>query len=41
MSAPLVPQLSDDLHFVLCDFGENGQAFVETDPDHADRNASF
>jgi hypothetical protein len=38
MSPPLVPQLSHDLHFVLCDFGENGQAFVETDPDHADRN---
>jgi hypothetical protein len=38
MSAPLVPSLDDDLHFVLCDFGKNGHAFVETDPAHADRN---
>ena len=38
MSPPLVPSLVDDLHFVLCDFGKNGHAFVETDPAHADRN---
>ena len=38
MSPPLVPSLGDDLHFVLCDFGKNGHAFVETDPTHADRN---
>jgi hypothetical protein len=38
MSPPLVPSLGDDLHFVLCDFGKNGRAFVETDPDRADRN---
>ena len=38
MSPPLVPSLGHDLHFVLCDFGRSGQAFVETDPDHADRN---
>jgi hypothetical protein len=25
-----------DLHFVLCDFGRSGQAYVETDPTHAD-----
>src|SRR3979409_1963269 len=34
----LVPSLGHDLHFVLCDFGKNGHAFVETDPTHADRN---
>jgi hypothetical protein len=33
-----VPSLGDDLHFVLCDVGKNGHAFVETDPAHADRN---
>jgi hypothetical protein len=38
MSPPLVPSLDHDLHFVLCDFGKRGQAFVETDPVHADRN---
>ena len=38
MSPPLVPSLDDDLHFVLCDFGRNGHAFVEMDPAHADRN---
>jgi hypothetical protein len=39
MSPPLVPSLGhDDLHFVLCDFGKNGHAFVETDPAYADRN---
>jgi hypothetical protein len=25
-----------DLHFVLCDFGLSGQAYVETDPTQAD-----
>src|SRR4029077_11729921 len=25
-----------DLHFVLCDFGGSGQAYVETDPTQAD-----
>jgi hypothetical protein len=25
-----------DLHFVLCDFGRSGQAYVETDPAEAD-----
>jgi hypothetical protein len=38
MSPPLVPSLGHDLHFVLCDFGKNGHAFVETDPAYADRN---
>jgi hypothetical protein len=38
MSPSLVPSLGHDLHFVLCDFGKHGQAFVETDPVHADRN---
>jgi hypothetical protein len=38
MSPPLVPLLGHDLHFVLCDFGKNGQAFAETDPALADRN---
>jgi hypothetical protein len=30
----LVPE--QDLHFVLCDFGRSGQAYVETDPGQAD-----
>ena len=39
MSPPLVPSLGhDDLHFMLCDSGKNGHAFVETDPAYADRN---
>jgi hypothetical protein len=25
-----------DLHFVLCDFGRHGRAYVETDPAEAD-----
>src|SRR5215472_13942239 len=25
-----------DLHFVLCDFGRSGRAYVETDPSQAD-----
>jgi len=34
--ASLVPSLSEDLHFVLCDFGRAGLAYVETDPAEAD-----
>src|SRR5262249_10717161 len=30
----LLPE--QDLHFVLCDFGPSGQAYVETDPTEAD-----
>ena len=30
-----------DLHFVLCDFGRSGQAYVETDPSQADACAAF
>src|SRR5262245_18532217 len=30
----LVPE--QDLHFVLCDFGRSGQAYVETDPAESD-----
>jgi hypothetical protein len=33
----LVPE--QDLHFVLCDFGRSGQAYVETDPTEADASA--
>jgi hypothetical protein len=32
--ASLVPE--QDLHFVLCDFGRSGQAYVETDPTQSD-----
>jgi hypothetical protein len=32
--ASLAPE--QDLHFVLCDFGRFGQAYVETDPSQAD-----
>jgi hypothetical protein len=32
--ASLAPE--QDLHFVLCDFGRSGQAYVETDPMQAD-----
>ena len=32
--ASLAPE--QDLHFVLCDFGRSGQAYVETDPTQAD-----
>src|SRR5262249_40093851 len=28
--------LEQDLHFVLCDFGRSGQAYVETDPSQGD-----
>jgi hypothetical protein len=33
-SASFTPE--QDLHFVLCDFGRSGQAYVETDPSQAD-----
>src|SRR3954468_24680891 len=35
----LVPELdaAGKLHFVLCDYGRRGKAFVETDPARADR----
>jgi hypothetical protein len=29
-----------DLHFVLCDFGRSGQAYVETDPTQADASTT-
>jgi hypothetical protein len=35
MSAASLPP-EQDLHFVLCDFGHSGQAYVETDPTEAD-----
>ena len=34
--ASLVPSLNEDVHFVLCDFGRAGLAYVETDPPDAD-----
>jgi hypothetical protein len=34
--ASLVPSLNEDVHFVLCDFGRAGLAYVETDPTEAD-----
>jgi hypothetical protein len=34
--ASLVPSLDADIHFVLCDFGRAGLAYVETDPAEAD-----
>jgi hypothetical protein len=40
--ASLVPELAPaagELHFVLCDFGKLGQAFIETDPARADRES--
>ena len=33
------PRRGADLHFVLCDFGKLGQAYMETDPHEADRDA--
>jgi hypothetical protein len=36
MSPSLVPQVNQEVHFVLCKFG-SGQAYVETDPTEADR----
>jgi hypothetical protein len=38
MSPPLVPSLDHDVHLVLCDFGEHGRAYVETDPAAADKD---
>ena len=35
---PLVPTLDLDLHFVLCDFGALGTAYVETVPTEVDRD---
>jgi hypothetical protein len=35
--ASLAPE--QDLHFVLCDFGRSGQAYVETDPTQADASS--
>jgi hypothetical protein len=32
----LVPSLNEDLHFILCDFGRAGLAYVETDPAEGD-----
>src|SRR5256714_12794708 len=32
--APFAPE--QDLHFVLCDFGQSGQAYVEINPTQAD-----
>ena len=37
MSPPIVPQINQDVYFVLCDFGKQGQAYVETDPSQADQ----
>src|SRR5829696_1421192 len=36
LQAPLVPLQNSDLHFVLCNFGRAGCAYVETDPNAAD-----
>jgi hypothetical protein len=41
-SPPLVPEIEagGPLYFVLCDYGPKvGRAYVETDPDEADRKA--
>ena len=35
--ATLVPASDATLHFVLCDFGTLGNAYIETDPNEADR----
>src|SRR3954471_8640208 len=34
--ASLVPSFNEDLHFVLCDFGRAGLAYVEAAPAEAD-----
>jgi hypothetical protein len=34
--ASLVPSLDADVHLILCDFGQSGLAYVETDPAEAD-----
>jgi hypothetical protein len=36
---PVSLVLEQDLHFVLCDFGQSGQAYVETDPTEADASS--
>ena len=36
---PLVPTLDLDLHFILCDFGAPGTAYVETVSTEVDRDA--
>jgi hypothetical protein len=33
---PVASSSAQDLHFVLCDFGRYGRAYVETDPAEAD-----
>lgn len=38
-SPPLAPALDQTLHFVLCDFGSRGAAYVEADPTAADELA--
>src|ERR1700720_4529176 len=38
MFPPLVPALDLELHFVLCDFGALGIAYVETVPTEVDRD---
>jgi hypothetical protein len=38
MSPPLVPSHDHDVHLVLCDFGDHGRAYVETDPAAADKD---
>src|SRR5216684_2117716 len=38
MFPPLVPALDLDLHFVFCDFGALGTAYVETVPTEVDRD---
>jgi hypothetical protein len=37
--ASLAPE--QDLHFVLCDYGRFGHAYVETDPTQADASTSL
>ena len=38
MLSRLIPTTNSNLHFVLCDFGRLGTAYVETDPTKADRD---
>jgi hypothetical protein len=38
MFPPVVPALDLELHFVLCDFGTLGTAYVETAPTEVDRD---
>lgn len=39
MPSIVPPQGDDDLYFVLCDYGQIGLAYAETDPADADREA--